>query len=148
ARRRHARRYRHISPPKPTPASGPPSPVTWRRPLLRDRECTAHSSAGTAHPPGPTVRRRFRWHAYPFALPYVQSQVRRVFHRPPCHPPSPAARMQATIDFDLANPLGELISDEVYAILEDHNLLNEKGVRDYQIRRKFRDMREDNIPAY
>lgn len=46
------------------------------------------------------------------------------------------------------NPLSGLISDEVYSILEDHNLLSEKGVRDFQIRQKFRDMRRQNIPAY
>ena len=46
------------------------------------------------------------------------------------------------------NPLSELITDDVYNVLEDHNLLNEKGVRDFQIRRKFRGMREENVPAY
>ena len=56
--------------------------------------------------------------------------------------------MQAFLDRNTANPLADLISDEVYALLEDHNLLNEKGVRDFQIRRRFRDMREENIPAY
>jgi hypothetical protein len=40
---------------------------------------------------------------------------------------------------DHANPLAELISDEVYEILESHNLLSEKGIRDYQIRQKFRE---------
>ena len=56
--------------------------------------------------------------------------------------------MQVTLDRNTANPLAELISDEVYSLLEDHNLLNEKGVRDFQIRRRFRDMRDENIPAY
>ena len=46
------------------------------------------------------------------------------------------------------NPLAGLIGDEVYEVLETHNLLNEKGVRDYQIRRRFREMRNQNVPAY
>ena len=56
--------------------------------------------------------------------------------------------MQVIFERNVANPLAELISDEVYSLLEDHNLLNEKGVRDFQIRRRFRDMRDENIPAY
>ena len=56
--------------------------------------------------------------------------------------------MQASLGPNAANPLAELISDEVYALLEDHQLLNEKSIRDYQIRRRFRDMRETNVPAY
>ncbi len=46
------------------------------------------------------------------------------------------------------NPLSGLIGDEVYKLLESHNLLNEKGVRDYQIRQRFREMRSDDVPAY
>jgi len=49
--------------------------------------------------------------------------------------------------FDL-NPLEGLISDETYETLTTHNLLSEKGVRDYQIRRQFRSMRTKNVPAY
>ncbi len=56
--------------------------------------------------------------------------------------------MQASIHQDDANPLAELISDDVYDVLETHNLLNEKSVRDFQIRRKFRRMRGDEVPAY
>lgn len=56
--------------------------------------------------------------------------------------------MQASIHQDDANPLAELISDDVYDVLETHNLLNEKSVRDFQIRRKFRRMRSDEVPAY
>lgn len=55
--------------------------------------------------------------------------------------------MQAALP-DTNNPLSSLISDEVYSILDDHNLLSEKGVRDFQIRQKFRDMRRKNVPAY
>jgi hypothetical protein len=46
------------------------------------------------------------------------------------------------------NPLGDLVPAEVYNLLEQHNLLNEKGVRDYQIRQLFRTMRDQNVPAY
>ena len=46
------------------------------------------------------------------------------------------------------NPLAGLIGDDVYELLESHNLLNEKGVRDYQIRKRFREMRSDDVPAY
>lgn len=56
--------------------------------------------------------------------------------------------MQASIDQNGYNPLAELITDEVYDLLEEHNLFNEKSVRDYQIRRKFRSMRANEIPAY
>ena len=46
------------------------------------------------------------------------------------------------------NPLHNLVPAEIYAVLEEHNLLNEKGVRDYQIRQQFRSMRDQNVPAY
>jgi len=49
--------------------------------------------------------------------------------------------------FDL-NPLEGLISEATYNTLIDNNLLSEKGVRDYQIRRHFRSMRGENVPAY
>lgn len=56
--------------------------------------------------------------------------------------------MQPYFNPEGVNPLAELISDEIYDLLENHNLLNEKGVRDFQIRRKFRSMRDMNVPAY
>ncbi len=46
------------------------------------------------------------------------------------------------------NPLDGLISDTIYEMLENHNLLSEKGVRDFQIRQQFRSMRSRNVPAY
>ena len=45
------------------------------------------------------------------------------------------------------NPLSDLISDDVFATLEHHNLLSEKGIRDYQIRMKFRSLRDQEVPA-
>lgn len=51
------------------------------------------------------------------------------------------------MEHDGANPLSELITDDVFELLDNHNLFNEKGVRDFQIRKKFRRMREDEVPA-
>ncbi len=56
--------------------------------------------------------------------------------------------MQVPNPTSSANPLAGLISDEVYEVLVAHNLLSEKGVRDYQIRQRFRALRRQNIPAY
>ena len=53
--------------------------------------------------------------------------------------------MEITID---QNPLDGLVPEHVYSLLAANNLLNEKGVRDYQIRQQFRTMREHNVPAY
>ena len=46
------------------------------------------------------------------------------------------------------NPLEGLIPDDLYSLREQHQLLSEKGVRDYQIRQKFRSYRNQNVPAY
>ena len=46
------------------------------------------------------------------------------------------------------NPLQGLISDEIYALLDEHNLLSEKAIRDYHIRQQFRAMRKRGVPAY
>jgi len=56
--------------------------------------------------------------------------------------------MEVTHGTMLENPLSGLIGDEVYEILDTHNLLNEKGVRDFQIRKRFRELRSDDVPAY
>lgn len=56
--------------------------------------------------------------------------------------------MQASMEHDGANPLSELIPDDVFELLDNHNLFNEKSVRDFQIRRKFRCLREEDVPAY
>ncbi len=53
--------------------------------------------------------------------------------------------MEAT---HIDNPLSGLIRDDVYEVLDTHNLLNEKSVRDYKIRQRFREMRSDDVPAY
>ena len=48
----------------------------------------------------------------------------------------------------IPNPLSELISSDVYTLLAKHELLSEKGVRDYKIRARFRSLREREVPAY
>lgn len=45
------------------------------------------------------------------------------------------------------NPLSDLISDEIYELLESRGLINEKSVRDYQIRKKFKSLREERVSA-
>jgi hypothetical protein len=45
------------------------------------------------------------------------------------------------------NPLSEFISDEVFSLLSSKKLLNEKSLRDYQIRKKFKSLRRSNINA-
>ena len=45
------------------------------------------------------------------------------------------------------NPLSDLISDEIYELLDSHGLIDEKAVRDYQIRKKFKQLRASKISA-
>ncbi|MBL0173993.1 MAG: hypothetical protein IPP94_01805 [Ignavibacteria bacterium] len=40
------------------------------------------------------------------------------------------------------NPLRDLIDDQTFLELERHKLFSEKAIRDYQIRRMFKDMRQ------
>jgi hypothetical protein len=39
------------------------------------------------------------------------------------------------------NPLSDIIDDRTFESLERHKLFSEKAIRDYQIRRMFKDMR-------
>ena len=48
-------------------------------------------------------------------------------------------RRKARID----NPLKELINDEIFELLRSHALLDEKAIRDYQIRKMFKEMRKE-----
>lgn len=48
---------------------------------------------------------------------------------------------------DMGNPLDGLVSEEIYQRLVDNNVLSEKGVRDFQIRRQFRALRRGETPA-
>ena len=45
------------------------------------------------------------------------------------------------------NPLSNLISDEIYDLLNSHGLIDEKAVRDYQIRKKFKQLRAGKVSA-
>ena len=45
----------------------------------------------------------------------------------------------------LNNPLSDLISDEIYELLNDRGLIHERAVRDYRIRVKFKALRSQRI---
>ena len=45
------------------------------------------------------------------------------------------------------NPLSELISDDIYELLSTHGLIDEKSVRDFQIRRQFKQLRSSKVSA-
>lgn len=52
-----------------------------------------------------------------------------------------------TIKAKIDNPLLELISDDIYELLTAHGLIDEKAVRDFQIRKKFKGLRAGKISA-
>ena len=52
-----------------------------------------------------------------------------------------------TIKAKIDNPLSDLISDDIFDLLNAHGLIDEKSVRDYQIRKKFKQMRAGKISA-
>ncbi len=45
------------------------------------------------------------------------------------------------------NPLADLINDDIYEMLNSKGLINEKSVRDYIIRKKFKHLRSNKITA-
>ncbi len=45
------------------------------------------------------------------------------------------------------NPIPDLVNDEIYDLLSNRGLINEKSVRDYLIKKRFRDMRESRVRA-
>ncbi|QQS35410.1 MAG: hypothetical protein IPM56_14325 [Ignavibacteriales bacterium] len=45
----------------------------------------------------------------------------------------------------LENPLRDLISDDIYELLMSKGLINEKSVRDYEIRKKFKLLRATKV---
>lgn len=47
----------------------------------------------------------------------------------------------------IENPLKDLISDDIYETLNSRGLINEKAVRDYQIRTKFKQLRANKLSA-
>lgn len=55
--------------------------------------------------------------------------------------------LMLTVKSKMENPLADLISDDIYQLLNDHGLIDEKSVRDYKIRKKFRTLRTSKISA-
>ena len=52
-----------------------------------------------------------------------------------------------TIKAKIDNPLNDLISDDIFDLLSSHGLIDEKSVRDYQIRKKFKQLRATKVSA-
>jgi len=52
--------------------------------------------------------------------------------------PSEKKKMQKK---HIENPLNDILADEVYEKLVENSLLDYKAVRDYQIKRRFKDLR-------
>ncbi|MFO7525328.1 MAG: hypothetical protein R6W68_07725 [Ignavibacteriaceae bacterium] len=52
-----------------------------------------------------------------------------------------------TIKAKIENPLSDLISDEIFELLDAHGLIDDKAVRDYQIRKKFKQLRSSKVSA-
>lgn len=48
---------------------------------------------------------------------------------------------------NIKNPLSELISDEIYELLDSRGLINQKSVRDYEIRKRFDKLRKNQLSA-
>lgn len=48
---------------------------------------------------------------------------------------------------NIKNPLSELISDEIYELLDSRGLINQKSVRDYEIRKRFDNLRKNELSA-
>ena len=46
---------------------------------------------------------------------------------------------------NINNPLAELISDEIFELLDSRGLINKKSVRDYEIRRRFDNLRNNEL---
>ncbi len=59
-------------------------------------------------------------------------------------PYSAQAKVSSERAMAAQNPVPDLIPDEVYQLLRSNDLINEKGVRDYIIRRAFKAMREQH----
>lgn len=52
-----------------------------------------------------------------------------------------------TIKAKMDNPLSDLISDDIYELLSSQSLIDDKSVRDYQIRKKFKHLRSSKVSA-
>lgn len=56
-------------------------------------------------------------------------------------------RMRFKMKDKFKNPIPELVPDDVYFRLKEQNIIDEKAVRDYLIRKKFRELRSQKISA-
>ena len=45
------------------------------------------------------------------------------------------------------NPIPELISDEIYELLNSNGMIYEIGIRDYKMRKMFKELRENKVSA-
>ncbi len=45
----------------------------------------------------------------------------------------------------ISNPLADLISDEIWELLNSRGLINDRSVRDYIIRRRFKTLRSQKV---
>lgn len=52
-----------------------------------------------------------------------------------------------TLQAKIENPLSDLISDDIYELLNSQGLIDEKSVRDYRIRKKFKQLRASKVSA-
>lgn len=55
--------------------------------------------------------------------------------------------MESQVINENRNPIAELINDDVYSLLTSRGLIDEKSVRDYIIRKKFKTMRLQKVSA-
>ncbi len=46
---------------------------------------------------------------------------------------------------NINNPLAELISDDIFELLDSRGLINKKSVRDYEIRKRFDNLRNNEL---
>lgn len=46
---------------------------------------------------------------------------------------------------NISNPLADLISDEIWELLNSRGLINDRSVRDYIIRRRFKSLRSQKV---
>jgi len=50
-------------------------------------------------------------------------------------------------DLSDVNVIPELVTDEIYALLIEHRLLNPTKVRNYLIKRRYKQLREQKLPV-
>ncbi len=55
--------------------------------------------------------------------------------------------MESQVNNQNHNPIAELINDDVYSLLASRGLIDEKSVRDYIIRKKFKTLRSKKVSA-